>query len=240
MYSCSFYNTSVFVFSELSAGQVFNHIVRSREMADNNENSSNNNNNENNNENEEPTSIDDLYEHSITQHLKESDEEHFNAVLEDLKVELTDPDLCEGVNHGPQLRKATFIMLLKGKDSAGTIPRLLGFATMHFKDKILFLDLLCGNKKYKGVGTALIEAIKEYGSEHEYTKIRLNSVPKAYGFYYKMDFIPDGRIVPMHFTLSGNSNNNSNSGSNSGSNSNNNKQGGARRRFRRTIRKKRV
>jgi hypothetical protein len=223
-------------------------VDREAEMDENN-NGNNNGENEENNEENELTSIDDLYEYSITQHLKESNEEHFNTMLEDLRVELKDPDLCAGVNHEPQLQKATFIMILNGKDRAGIEPFLLGFATMHFKDKILYLDLLCGNKNYKGVGTALIEAIKEYGSEHEFTKIRLNSVPKAYGFYYKMEFIPDGRIIHMHFTLNGNSNNNNSTNSNSSNsntnnsntNSNNtnrksykNKKGGRRRKTRRS------
>jgi hypothetical protein len=69
-------------------------------------------------------------------------------------------------------------MVLKGADRPGIEPFLLGFATMHFKDKILFLDLLCGNKNYKGIGTALIEAIKELSTQVESMKLEIKELKK--------------------------------------------------------------
>jgi hypothetical protein len=67
---------------------------------------------------------------------------------------------------------------------------LLGFSLFNFKftEKQTYIYLLCANPKYKKVGTALVNMIKEITTKLDYDEIQLNSVTDAVDFYLKMNF----------------------------------------------------
>ena len=65
--------------------------------------------------------------------------------------------------------------------------KMSGFALLKKKGDVLELSLI-GTKPGKGVGKLIFEQIKENAGNAGITKIRLDSVPDALGFYSKLGF----------------------------------------------------
>jgi GNAT superfamily N-acetyltransferase len=79
---------------------------------------------------------------------------------------------------------------------------ILGFATVLVggddprgngsAGKSVEIDLLCGNKRYSGVGSKLIDAANRVAKAAGYAHIRLKSVRTARNFYGRLGFTANG------------------------------------------------
>jgi hypothetical protein len=67
---------------------------------------------------------------------------------------------------------------------------LVGYSLIDLekKDSNIYIHLLCANSKYKKVGTAIINIIKEIGKQLDYNELQLHSVTDAVDFYVKLKF----------------------------------------------------
>ena len=65
--------------------------------------------------------------------------------------------------------------------------KMSGFALLKKKGDMLELSLI-GTRPGKGIGKLIFEQIKENAENSGITKIRLDSVPDAFGFYSKLGF----------------------------------------------------
>jgi hypothetical protein len=63
-----------------------------------------------------------------------------------------------------------------------------GFATLNFIDSTLKIDVICTNNTMKGMGSFMIKTIKNIAHKLGMTKIALESVSSAVGFYIKQQF----------------------------------------------------
>jgi pimeloyl-CoA synthetase len=56
------------------------------------------------------------------------------------------------------------------------------------KEKHIYIHILCGNTKYKKIGTEIINIIKKITTQVDYNEIQLDSVTDAIDFYIKLNF----------------------------------------------------
>lgn len=67
---------------------------------------------------------------------------------------------------------------------------LVGYSVfdLKMKEKHIYIHILCGNTKYKKVGTEIINIIKDITSQVDYNEIQLDAVTDAIDFYIKLNF----------------------------------------------------
>jgi len=67
---------------------------------------------------------------------------------------------------------------------------LIGYSVfdLKIKEKHIYIHILCGNTKYKKVGTEIINIIKDITTQVDYNEIQLDSVTDAIDFYIKLNF----------------------------------------------------
>jgi hypothetical protein len=67
---------------------------------------------------------------------------------------------------------------------------LVGYSVfdLKMKEKHIYIHILCGNTKYKKVGTEIINIIKKITTQVDYNEIQLDSVTDAIDFYIKLNF----------------------------------------------------
>jgi hypothetical protein len=67
---------------------------------------------------------------------------------------------------------------------------LIGYSVfdLKMKEKHIYIHILCGNTKYKKVGTEIINIIKKITTQVDYNEIQLDSVTDAIDFYIKLNF----------------------------------------------------
>jgi hypothetical protein len=88
---------------------------------------------------------------------------------------------------------------------------LVGYSVFDLKPQkqIIYIHILCANSKYKKVGTAFINIIKDIATKLNYNEIQLQSVTDAIDFYIKLNFkcykdscmlerVKDGKIVVVN------------------------------------------
>jgi hypothetical protein len=67
---------------------------------------------------------------------------------------------------------------------------LVGYSVfdLKMKEKHIYIHILCGNTKYKKVGTEIINIIKKITTQVDYNEIQLDAVTDAIDFYIKLNF----------------------------------------------------
>ena len=86
--------------------------------------------------------------------------------------------------------------------------KLLGFITAEYRPKrFIYIDLICTNYRYKGVGKQLLQVVKDIAKESEIPKITLKSVLPSVPFYSYQGFNVnteklDIDLLPMKYNMS--------------------------------------
>jgi hypothetical protein len=94
---------------------------------------------------------------------------------------------CDGVNYGfikESLEFCDLMVILKDPISF----KLVGFCTLMFKAKHVYLDVICTNPKTKGVGTEILNVLDKINKVLKIEYIKLESITSAMPFYLKKDF----------------------------------------------------
>jgi hypothetical protein len=91
------------------------------------------------------------------------------------------------------------LILVVYKKTAAT-SRVIGLALVQLYDAKFEIDVLCGSTEIKGLGTYLIQLVKEIGLRYDKTELTLSSVTEALGFYTKQGFECDS-LCPMKLEI---------------------------------------
>jgi GNAT superfamily N-acetyltransferase len=79
------------------------------------------------------------------------------------------------------------VIVVVGKKTPA-LYRVIGLALIQLDQETFEIDVLCGSSEIKGIGTHLIERVKEIGRRFGKKELTLSSVTDALGFYTKQGF----------------------------------------------------
>ena len=105
---------------------------------------------------------------------------------------------CDGVDYGfieESLEFCDLMVILKDPISF----KLVGFCTLMFKAKHVYLDVICTNPKTKGVGTEILNVLDKINKVLKIEYIKLESITSAMPFYLKKDFECDNVCKMVRF-----------------------------------------
>jgi len=113
-----------------------------------------------------------------------ADHANFNKTAE---LIAEDDDICISIDdwykHDSVYDSDYIITLLTAENT------VLGFAALYLRETALYIDLFCTHYRYKGLGSLLMNKIKEFQAALGKEVLNLNSVGTAREFYRKQGFV---------------------------------------------------
>jgi N-acetylglutamate synthase-like GNAT family acetyltransferase len=121
-------------------------------------------------------------------------------------------DICTRIMEGYRRRSIKdsnlIIAYYTTEEGKNDDEKLLGFVTAEYRLKrFIYIDLICTNYRYKGVGKQLLQVVKDIAKESEIPKITLKSVLPSVPFYSYQGFNVnteklDIDLLPMKYNMS--------------------------------------
>ncbi len=104
-----------------------------------------------------------------------------------------DEDICTGIDDyykSDSVYDADFIICLLTAENT-----LLGFSALNLHESTLHIELFCTHYRYKGLGSLLMNKIKELHNALGRNVLNLNSVQSAREFYRKQGFVENANNI---------------------------------------------
>jgi len=118
------------------------------------------------------------------------DDSQFESTVEEIQTTrlLSKDTFCKNIHPDDidkMFNKGHILLEMRLDDST-----LVGYSVfdLKMKEKHIYIHILCGNTKYKKVGTEIINIIKKITTQVDYNEIQLDSVTDAIDFYIKLNF----------------------------------------------------
>jgi hypothetical protein len=118
------------------------------------------------------------------------DDNQFESTVEEIQTTrlLSKDTFCKNIHPDDidkMFDKGHILLEMRLDDST-----LVGYSVfdLKMKEKHIYIHILCGNTKYKKVGTEIINIIKKITTQVDYNEIQLDAVTDAIDFYIKLKF----------------------------------------------------
>ena len=132
--------------------------------------------------------------------------EFYKGPLEYIRFASTiDDDFCNELDSNYisyYFRKSHFLLEVLDKENT-----MIGYSLINLneEEKDLKANLICASKKYKNIGTLIIDMINDIGYTIKYKKIVLSATTEALPFYLKKEFYCEKEECPMYRYIKKNS-----------------------------------
>jgi GNAT superfamily N-acetyltransferase len=122
------------------------------------------------------------------------------------------PNICTNIGEEYRLnslRKSSLVIVYHTtEEGKSDNEQLLGFITADYSpNRFIYIDLICTNYRYKGVGKQLLQVVKDIAKKSGIPKITLNSLLSSVPFYTYQGFNVnigklDVTLLPMKYNMS--------------------------------------